>query len=78
LAVDSGNPKDTFWTVLAIGRATEITDPAQIGECRRLGLADLTGTPAEHFLRLQPDILAGYRATAARRSGEQLHEQPSD
>ena len=65
LGVDSGNLTDTFWTVLAIGRAHEITDPAQTADYRRLGLSDLTGTPAQHYLQLQPDILTGYRGPTA-------------
>ena len=63
LGVDSGNLTDTFWTVLAIGRATEITDPTQTTDFQRMGLTDLTGTPAAHYLQLQPDILTGYRTT---------------
>jgi uncharacterized protein len=63
LSVDSDRRADPFWTVLAIGRAAEITDQTQTGECHRLGLTDLTGTPAAHYLQLQPDILTGYRTT---------------
>jgi len=63
LSVDSGHPQDMFWTVLAIGRATEITDLAQTTEFQRMGLTDLTGTPAAHYLQLQPDIITGYRTT---------------
>jgi nitroimidazol reductase NimA-like FMN-containing flavoprotein (pyridoxamine 5'-phosphate oxidase superfamily) len=63
LGVDSGHLTDTFWTVLAIGRATEIIDHGQAAEYQRFGLTDLTGTPAAHYLRLQPDILTGYRTT---------------
>jgi nitroimidazol reductase NimA-like FMN-containing flavoprotein (pyridoxamine 5'-phosphate oxidase superfamily) len=66
LGVDSGNTTDTFWTVLAIGRATEITDRNQTTEYRRMGLMDLTGTPAAHYLQLRPDIIAGYRGAAGR------------
>jgi len=55
LGVDSGSPQDLFWTVLAIGRAREITDPTQTTEFLRMGLTDLTGTPAAHYLQLQPD-----------------------
>lgn len=63
LSVDSGQQTDPFWTVLAIGRAAEITDPTQIGAYQQLGLTDLTGTPAAHCLQLRPDILTGYRTT---------------
>ena len=28
-----------------------------------MGLTDLTGSPAERYLQLRPDILTGYRAT---------------
>jgi len=63
LGVDSGNLTETFWTVLAIGQATEITDPTQATDIQRMGLTDLTGTPAAHYLQLQPDILTGYRTT---------------
>lgn len=62
LGVDSGNLTDTFWTVLAIGRATEVTDRTQTTEFQRMGLTDFSGTLAEHYLQLQPDILTGYRS----------------
>ena len=61
LGVDSGPRNDTFWTVLAIGPASEITDPSQTTELQHMALTDLTGSPAEHFLQLQPDIITGYR-----------------
>jgi len=64
LGVDSGNLTDPFWTVLAIGRAAEITDHTATTEFRRMGLTDLTGAPAEHYLQLRPDIMTGYRFTA--------------
>ena len=64
LGVDSGNLTDSFWTVLAIGRATEITDHTETTEFQRMGLTDLTGAPAEHYLQLRPDIMTGYRFTA--------------
>jgi hypothetical protein len=63
LGVDSANFTDVFWAVLAIGKATEVTDPSQTAQYQSLGLADPTGTAASHYLRLQPDILTGYRTT---------------
>jgi len=64
LGVDNGNAQDPFWTVLAIGRAAEITERTQTLEFDRMGLTDLTGIPAQHYLQLQPDILTGYRTTS--------------
>ena len=28
-----------------------------------MGLKDLAGMPAEHFVQLHPDVISGYRAT---------------
>jgi nitroimidazol reductase NimA-like FMN-containing flavoprotein (pyridoxamine 5'-phosphate oxidase superfamily) len=61
LGVDSGRSGGDFWALLVIGRTTEITDPEQQPDLQRIGLTDLTGTAAAHFLQLQPDIIAGYR-----------------
>jgi nitroimidazol reductase NimA-like FMN-containing flavoprotein (pyridoxamine 5'-phosphate oxidase superfamily) len=63
LGVDSSNLSDVFWALLVIGKATEVTDSAQRTQFQSLGLADPTGTPASHYLQLQPDILTGYRTT---------------
>jgi nitroimidazol reductase NimA-like FMN-containing flavoprotein (pyridoxamine 5'-phosphate oxidase superfamily) len=63
LGVDSGPLTDDFWAVLVIGRAAGISDPTREAELRSIGLTDLTGAPAQHFLQLQPDIISGYRVT---------------
>lgn len=63
LGVDSSNLADVFWAVLVIGKASEVTNPAQRTQFQSLGLADPTGAAASHYLQLQPDILTGYRTT---------------
>ena len=64
LGVDNAHLPEPFWTVLVIGRASEITDPAACAEYRRLGLTAHTDGPASasHFMRLTPDIMTGDRA----------------
>jgi uncharacterized protein len=66
LGIDSADLTEPFWSVLAIGRANEISDRAQTAEFQCSGLTDLTdvtGTKAEHYVQLQPDIITGYRAS---------------
>ena len=63
LSVDNASPGPDFWTVLAIGHATEVADPAVAEDAQRFGLTDLRGEPASHHIQLEPDILTGYRVT---------------
>ncbi len=63
LGVDSGQLDERFWAILVIGRAAEIGDLAQRRELQRMGLKDLAGAPAAHFVQLQPDVISGYRST---------------
>jgi nitroimidazol reductase NimA-like FMN-containing flavoprotein (pyridoxamine 5'-phosphate oxidase superfamily) len=61
LGVDNAHFTDMFWSVLVIGRASEITDEAERRQLQMLGLAASTGMPSPHYLRLRPDIITGQR-----------------
>jgi hypothetical protein len=48
------------WSVTAIGRAQEVTDPEDISRLQKMGLSSWTPTK-EHFIRISPEILTGRR-----------------
>ena len=64
LGVDNAHLPEPFWTVVVIGRTSEITDPAACAEYRLLGLTAHTDSTASesHYLQLTPDIMTGDRA----------------
>ncbi len=63
LGVDGADLADAHWAVLVIGRAAEITNPDACIELERLGLtAPAHRAAPPHYLRLQPDLITGYRA----------------
>ncbi len=47
------------WSVTAIGRACEVTDPADIGRLRAIGLRTWAPGTGDHFIRISPEILTG-------------------
>jgi nitroimidazol reductase NimA-like FMN-containing flavoprotein (pyridoxamine 5'-phosphate oxidase superfamily) len=51
----------TGWSVLVIGRAAEITDPAELERLRALGLAPWANGTKTHYVRLEPELLTGRR-----------------
>ena len=61
--IDDTNLDHVLWAVLVIGRAVEITDDTERAQFESLGLAPPAGSPPVHYLKLQPDIVSGYRAT---------------
>ena len=63
LEIDDTNLDHVLWAVLVIGPAVEITHPAERAEAERLGLAVSSGTTPAHYLKLQPDIISGYRTS---------------
>jgi nitroimidazol reductase NimA-like FMN-containing flavoprotein (pyridoxamine 5'-phosphate oxidase superfamily) len=63
LGVDSANLADAFWSVLVVGRAAEVNEPAEHAEFRTLGLGALTGMERSRYVRLLPEIVTGYRAS---------------
>jgi hypothetical protein len=58
------------WSVTAIGRSREITDPAEIARLRTIGLSSWAPGEREHFIRISPGILTGryLRATGEQRT----------
>ncbi len=64
LGVDNATSTDADWAVLAIGRASEVTDPDERAQFHALGLAASTETTPPHFVRLRPDHLSGYHTQA--------------
>jgi hypothetical protein len=53
LATQSG------WSVTAIGPAREVTDPAEIGRLREIGLGSWAPGAREHFIRISPQLMNG-------------------
>jgi uncharacterized protein len=53
LATQSG------WSVTAIGPSREVTDPAEIGRLREIGLGSWAPGAREHFIRITPQLLNG-------------------
>jgi uncharacterized protein len=49
------------WSVTAIGRAREVTDPADISRLQKMGLSSWAPRMKEHFIRISPEILTGRR-----------------
>ena len=49
----------TGWSVTAIGRSREVTDPADAGRLRGIGLSAWAPGEREHFIRISPEILHG-------------------
>ena len=49
------------WSVTAIGRSGEVTDPAEIGQLQKMGLSSWVPGAREHFIRISPEILNGRR-----------------
>lgn len=49
------------WSVLAVGRAREITESDDIDEARALGLAPWANGERTRYVRLHPEMLTGRR-----------------
>ena len=56
------------WSITAIGKSHEVTDPAEIGQLQKIGLTSWAPGVREHFIRMSPEILNGRRL---RVSGQQ-------
>jgi hypothetical protein len=61
LGADSTEPDDT-WAVLAVGRCAEIDDEVARKRYEAMGLVPASGVEEAHYVRLEPEILTGYRA----------------
>jgi uncharacterized protein len=66
-----GPGHEAGWSVTAVGRSREVTDPADIGRLHGSGLRSWAPGTQDHFIRISPEILTGrlLRASSA--------EQPS-
>lgn len=53
------------WSVTAIGRSQEVTDPDEIVRLARIGLSSWAPGDREHYIRISPELLNGRRLTAA-------------
>ena len=51
----------TGWSVTAIGRSREVSDPAEAGRLRRIGLSSWAPGEREHYIRIRPEIVNGRR-----------------
>jgi nitroimidazol reductase NimA-like FMN-containing flavoprotein (pyridoxamine 5'-phosphate oxidase superfamily) len=49
------------WSVLAVGLASEITEPAELATAGTLGLMPFAGGDRSHFVRIRPEFLSGRR-----------------
>ena len=52
------------WSVTAVGRSREVTDPEEITRLRRIGLRPGPPGEEEHFIKITPGILNGQRLAA--------------
>lgn len=47
------------WSVVVTGRATVVTDPAEHGRLARTGPRSWVASPAEVFIRIEPELVTG-------------------
>jgi uncharacterized protein len=52
------------WSVMAVGVAHEITDPAELAAARKLRLRPFAGGDRTHFVRVHPELVSGRRIAA--------------
>ena len=52
------------WSVLAVGVAAEITDPAELDAAQALPLVPFAGGDRSHFVRIRPEFDSGRRIEA--------------
>jgi nitroimidazol reductase NimA-like FMN-containing flavoprotein (pyridoxamine 5'-phosphate oxidase superfamily) len=65
--VDQLNPGDkTGWSVTAIGRSREVTDPPEVEALRRIGLSTWAPGEHEHFIGITPEIVNGRMLSSLR------------
>jgi uncharacterized protein len=61
---DVGTVGHRGWSVTAVGRSREVTDPEEITRLRRIGLRPGPPGEEEHFIKITPGILNGRRLAA--------------
>jgi nitroimidazol reductase NimA-like FMN-containing flavoprotein (pyridoxamine 5'-phosphate oxidase superfamily) len=71
--LDPGNKGG--WSVTAIGRSREVTDPADADRLRGIGLSAWAPGEREHFIRISPEILNGRMLHAPDLEPEQRFDQ---
>jgi uncharacterized protein len=49
------------WSVMAVGRSQEVTEPQDIARLRGIGLRSLEPCVQEHFIRVTLGIVSGRR-----------------
>jgi nitroimidazol reductase NimA-like FMN-containing flavoprotein (pyridoxamine 5'-phosphate oxidase superfamily) len=54
----------TGWSVLAVGRAFELTDPDAVDAAERLALAPWANGNRHHWVRMRPEFISGRRISA--------------
>jgi len=57
------------WSVLAIGRAFEVLDPAAVAVAESLELAPWAHGNRHHWVRMRPELISGRRIEARRDEG---------
>jgi nitroimidazol reductase NimA-like FMN-containing flavoprotein (pyridoxamine 5'-phosphate oxidase superfamily) len=61
---DYDRARRTGWSVLAVGRAHEVTDPGDLAALRSLDLAPWANGERTHYIRMRPEMLTGRRIVA--------------
>jgi nitroimidazol reductase NimA-like FMN-containing flavoprotein (pyridoxamine 5'-phosphate oxidase superfamily) len=64
--VDDVDAAGGGWSVLLVGMASEITDPAERASAEALGLEPLAGGRRDHFVRIRPEFITGRRVASHR------------
>jgi uncharacterized protein len=49
------------WSVVYVGHARAVTNPAELATLRRLGLPTWASGRREHFIQIHPEIISGRR-----------------
>jgi len=57
-------PRQTGWSVTAVGPAREVTDRGEVERLREMGLRSWAPVADEHFIRVSPQLLDGRRLGA--------------
>jgi nitroimidazol reductase NimA-like FMN-containing flavoprotein (pyridoxamine 5'-phosphate oxidase superfamily) len=58
------------WSVTAIGRSREVTDPVDIDRLRQIRLESWAPGELDHFIRITPGIINGRRLVATHRADD--------
>jgi uncharacterized protein len=54
----------TGWSVVAVGTASQVTDPTELDAVRQLGLQPWAGSVKEFYLRVDIELISGRRLPA--------------